>query len=83
MGLDPPLLWLWCRPAAAAQIQPLTWELPYAAGAALREKQTNKKVRSAYGTHDLERFSEKSSFILLNLVSLSSNLGLGCNTILS
>ena len=24
------LLWLWCRPAAAAAIQPLAQELPYA-----------------------------------------------------
>ena len=27
-------LWLWCRLAAAAPIQPLAWEPPYAAGAA-------------------------------------------------
>ena len=27
-GWDPVLLWLWCRPAAAAPIQPLAWELP-------------------------------------------------------
>ena len=26
---DPALLWLWDRPAAAAPIQPLAWELPY------------------------------------------------------
>ena len=30
---DPTLLWLWCRPAAIALIQPLTWEPPYATGA--------------------------------------------------
>ena len=30
--------WLWCRPAAAAPIQPLAWELPYAVGAALKKK---------------------------------------------
>ena len=35
-GLDPALLWLWCRPAAAALIRPLAWELPYAADAALK-----------------------------------------------
>ena len=33
---------LWCRPAAAALIQPLTWELPYAAGAALKKKKKNQ-----------------------------------------
>ena len=29
---------VWCGPAAAAPSQPLAWELPYAAGAALKEK---------------------------------------------
>ena len=27
-GSDPALLWLWCRPAAAAPIQPLAGNLP-------------------------------------------------------
>ena len=35
-GSDPVLLWLWCRLAAAALIQPLAWELPYARGSALK-----------------------------------------------
>ena len=30
-GLDPFLLWLWCRPEATAPIHPLAWEPPYAA----------------------------------------------------
>ena len=34
---DPVLLWLWCRPAAAAPIQPLAWEPPYAIGVAQTE----------------------------------------------
>ena len=34
-GSDPELLWLWCRPVATAPIEPLAWEPPYAAGAAL------------------------------------------------
>ena len=39
---DPTLLWLWCRPAALAPIQPLAWELPYAMSVALkRKKKTN------------------------------------------
>ena len=29
-GLDPMLLWLWCRPEAVALIGPLAWEPPYA-----------------------------------------------------
>ena len=34
------LLWLWCRPAAVAPIQPLAWEPPYAVGAALKRQKT-------------------------------------------
>ena len=41
-GLDSVLLRLWCRLAAVAPIQPLAWELPYAAGAALKKQK--KKV---------------------------------------
>ena len=36
--MDPTLLWLWYRPAAAAPIQPLAWELACAADAALKKK---------------------------------------------
>ena len=37
-SLDPVLVWLWRRPAVAPLIRPLAWELPYAAGAALKRK---------------------------------------------
>ena len=37
-GLDPALLWLWCRPAALAPIRPLTWELPHGTGVVLKRK---------------------------------------------
>ena len=37
-GSDPALLWLWCRPATVALIQPLAWEPPYAAGVAVKRK---------------------------------------------
>ena len=36
-GSDSELLWLWYRPAAAALIQPLAQELPYAIGAAIKK----------------------------------------------
>ena len=36
--MDPVLLWLWCRVAVAAPIRPLAWELPHAAGVALRRQ---------------------------------------------
>ena len=31
-------LWLWCRLAAAAPIQPLAWELPYAMDVTLKRQ---------------------------------------------
>ena len=37
-GLGPMLLWLWHRLVAAALIQPLAWEPPYATCAALKRK---------------------------------------------
>ena len=46
------LLWLWCRPAAAAPIQPLARELPYAMGAAPPPQQ--KKRTSMTGMALLE-----------------------------
>ena len=42
-GLDPKLLWLWCRPEATALIQPLAWEPPYAMDAALKRQKEKKK----------------------------------------
>ena len=42
-GLDPAWLWLWRRPAATSQIQPLAWEPPYATGAALKRQKTKKE----------------------------------------
>ena len=43
--LDPALLWLWCRLAAMASIQPLAWELPYAAGMALKRKKKHSFLK--------------------------------------
>ena len=40
---DPALLWLWCRPAAAARIQALAWELPQTEGLAL--KRPNRQTK--------------------------------------
>ena len=42
-GSDLALLWLWCRPAAVALIQPLAWEPLYAAGVALKRQKTKKR----------------------------------------
>ena len=42
---DLALLWLWCRPAATALIQPLAWEPPCVAGAALKRQRPKKKLK--------------------------------------
>ena len=44
-GLDPLLLWLWCRPAAVAPIRFLPWEPPYTASMALKSKKKKKKKK--------------------------------------
>ena len=42
-GLDPTLLWLWHRLAAAAPIRPLAWEFPYAMGVGPKRHKKKKK----------------------------------------
>ena len=37
------LLWLWCRPAAVAQIRHLAWEPPYATSGALKRQKAKKE----------------------------------------
>ena len=45
-GSDTVLLWLWRGLAAAAPTWPVAWELPYAAGAALKKQnKTNKQTK--------------------------------------
>ena len=43
MSLDLVLLWLWFRSAAIAPVRPITWEPPYALGAALEKTKKKKK----------------------------------------
>ena len=47
---DPALLWLWRRPVATAPIRPLTWEHPYAEGAAqeMAKRQKTKKQKTRF-----------------------------------
>ena len=44
------LLWLWCRPAAAALIGPLVWELPCAMVWPLKKKGKERKKESSVVT---------------------------------
>ena len=45
-GSDLAWLWLWLLPAAVALIQPLPWEFPYAAGAALKRLNKQRKKQT-------------------------------------
>ena len=47
-SFDPTLLWLWCRPVAAALIQPLAWELPHATSVALKKQKKPKKTKNLH-----------------------------------
>ena len=40
-------LWLWLSLAAAAPIQPLAWELPYATGVAVKRKKDSSEVETS------------------------------------
>ena len=61
------MLWLWL--AAAALIRPLAWELPYAAGVALKEKRKKKekKIMSSFLIKGKDHVS--ISFIAVFLIS--------------
>ena len=68
-GSDPALLWLWCRPAAAALSRPLAREPPYSAGAALKRKRERKKeggIRCPVGSFG--EFLSKLTQVLWNEV---------------
>ena len=45
---DPALLWLWHKHTAAAPIQPLAWEPPYAMGAAPKRQKKKCDLWSYY-----------------------------------
>ena len=45
-GSDLALLWLWYRLTAAALIQTLAWELPYATGEALKRQKTKNQTKT-------------------------------------
>ena len=53
-SLDPALLWLKHRLPDVASIQPLAWDLPYAAGVALKiKKKTTKQQPTKRAADDL------------------------------
>ena len=59
-GLDHKLLWLWCRPAAAALLTPLAWEPLYALGAAIEKAKRQKKKKRKEKKMSLEILAEQN-----------------------
>ena len=57
-SMDLLLQWLWCRPAAAALIRPLAWELPYAMGVALKKDKKREKKEERKKDRKKERRKE-------------------------
>ena len=58
------LLWLLCRPAAVAPIQLLAWELPNAAGAALKRQKTKEGERENVKMSPTTESSGSSELVL-------------------
>ena len=61
--LDPVLLWLWHRLAAAALIPTLAWELPHAASAALKSKNKQSIESNPFSIIFFWRLSNKMTSI--------------------
>ena len=61
-------LWLWYRLAAVALIRPLAWKRPYATGATLKNKQTNKNT-------DGEAAMGEMGGLILGHVEFAGSLG--------
>ena len=59
--MDLALLFLWRRLAAAAQIQPLAWELPNASGVALKKKKIKSPCRVKEASPVLKLASQRLS----------------------
>ena len=73
---DLALLSLWCRPAARALIQPLAWELPYAACAAVKRQiyiNTHTQTHTHTHTHTHTCILLKE-LMTLNLILLKSQV---------
>ena len=73
-GLDPVLLWLWCRPVATAPIRPLTWEPPCAMGVALKRQKDKKKILLLKGVnHHLSLYRVASCNLFATVTSKITN----------
>ena len=72
---DPVFLWLWCRLAAIAAIQPLAWEPPYAVSVTLkRQNPRNCSVKIHIASIHLFKIHNSVLFGIFRYVQLSPQL---------
>ena len=62
-GMDPALLWLWCRPVATVLIRPLAWESPCATGVDLEKAKRKLKKKKKKNTHQFSLLFFKSQYL--------------------
>ena len=58
---------MWCRPAAAAPIQPVTQDLPYVPGAAVNKQNLGLKVKVWTEAHVANANKEADDPILIGM----------------
>ena len=75
-GSDPAWLWLWHGLAAAAPILPLAWELPYAAGVALKSRKKKQQQTTQQGW---SRCSQKALLRPILTVLIYSSRNKSCD----
>ena len=68
-GLDLALLRLWLRSTAAALIGPLAWELTYAVGAALSEKEESKEMHSHTSIVEVQSGTLYGNLVILTKIT--------------
>ena len=66
-------MWLWLRPAAAAQIRPLTWKLPYVSGSALKKNKLKSGVDFKLSLREEHDFFLASCGLSISLCQLISS----------
>ena len=59
------MLWLWCRLEAVSSIQPLAWELPYAAGVTLKKKKKRREGRKKERARERKKVRKKDGVLIV------------------
>uniref|UniRef100_A0A8D1JAP8 Dynein heavy chain 14, axonemal n=1 Tax=Sus scrofa TaxID=9823 RepID=A0A8D1JAP8_PIG len=72
--MDLVFLWLWCRPASVAPVQPLAWKLPYAVGGPKKRPPPPKKIKSIL-TGSCSWYFPKDDDVIRHIIRLREKLG--------